>query len=808
MEKSFDLLGRMTKYEDGSGGWTTSVFDRFGKPTEVSDSTGSTTSFSYDRAKEPRGFVTSVTDSVAGRISASYGPDGQVMSQSLPGGVTLTIGYDANRTPVSRTYARSGDGTLIASSAAVENAAGQMVTHVTPGTSKRYSYDALGRLTGVQDSINGTPVCVARDYGYNVRGNRLSLSTAVSAAGGCVDPGDPGAGASTNTYIYDSADRLVEESAVGAGAWVYDPLGRVTTAPVRGSPNATVANEYFANDLIAAQTIEGVARQTWSLDAIGRFASYTNSAWAAGADGVPAWQEAVTKVNHYDSDSDSPAWIAEDRSLDSEITRYVDGLDGSLAVETGKSGDRVLQLVDLHGDVMTRLPIRDGEDTADWVGARVQSADEFGNPTDLTTGAARVSDGQSPGAEGRYGWLGGKQRSADALAGVVLMGVRLYDPGTGRFWSRDPSPGGNSTAYDYCSGDPVNCTDLDGQWGIFKALVKKVAKKVAAVAEVVATVVPGPIGVAAGAISAGAYAVTGNKAAALRMSVQAVAAMVPGGGAMVKAGFAAARAGGRVAAKAGQSLSRLTKRSCNSFTPETPVLMADGTTQPISDIDVGDLVAARDPITGELTAQPVLDVIVGYGDKHLIGITTARAPPSGEAYATAPMNEETWIATANHPIWVAGRGWTDAEELRTGDVTIGINGETRVVVGVIDHGWIADQTVLNLTVANVHTFAVGHGGEGSLVHNSSCPRLTHEFAKTLGQAYAKARAAKKQARADGFDAYINPARSGRYNGPNTIRSDVVVVTVKRSRGGRFVPMRKRPPVAIHHIIVRAGKRTG
>ena len=56
------------------------------------------------------------------------------------------------------------------------------------------------------------------------------------------------------------------------------------------------------------------------------------------------------------------------------------------------------------------------------------------------------------------------QAIADALAGVLLMGVRLYDPATGRFWSRDPSPGGNSTAYDYCSGDPVNCTDLDGHW--------------------------------------------------------------------------------------------------------------------------------------------------------------------------------------------------------------------------------------------------------------------------------------------------------------------------------------------------------
>lgn len=544
VKKSFDRLGRMTRYEDGSGGWTTSVFDRYGKPTQVSDSTGSTTSFTYDRAKEPRGLVTSVSDSVGGTISASYGPDGQVTSQSLPGGVELRIGYDANRTPVSRAYVRASDSAVISSSASLENSSGQMVTHATPAASKRYNYDPLGRLTNVQDTMSGTSLCVARNYGYDARGNRLSLATAVAGVNTCADPGNPGGAAvTTSTYTYDSADRLVTESGIDNGAWVYDPLGRITTAPVRGSPGARVANAFYANDLVASQTIEGVARQTWTLDAIGRFASYANQAWAVGGDGVAAWQGAVTKVNHYDSDSDSPAWIAEDASLPNEITRYVDGLDGDLAMETGRTGGRVLQLIDLHGDVMTELPIRDGQHTADWTALRHQTADEFGNPTDLTTGGRIASTGQAPGKDGRYGWLGGKQRSADALAGVLLMGVRLYDPATGRFWSRDPSPGGNATAYDYCSGDPVNCVDLDGQWGMPKIL-KKAMKKVAKVAEV-ASIIPGPIGAASAAISAGAYAATGNKRKAMQMATMVAISAVGGGAAIaaVKMGSVAVKAG-------------------------------------------------------------------------------------------------------------------------------------------------------------------------------------------------------------------------------------------------------------------------
>lgn len=44
------------------------------------------------------------------------------------------------------------------------------------------------------------------------------------------------------------------------------------------------------------------------------------------------------------------------------------------------------------------------------------------------------------------------------------MGVRLYDPATGRFLSMDPVPGGSANAYEYCGDDPLNRYDLDGRW--------------------------------------------------------------------------------------------------------------------------------------------------------------------------------------------------------------------------------------------------------------------------------------------------------------------------------------------------------
>jgi RHS repeat-associated protein len=97
---------------------------------------------------------------------------------------------------------------------------------------------------------------------------------------------------------------------------------------------------------------------------------------------------------------------------------------------------------------------------------------EYGTPRDTTT------TGTTTGTK-RYDWLGAKQRAADTPSGVTLMGVRLYNPTTGRFLSIDPIPGGNANAYEYCRADPVNCTDLDGKWGWAKKAwkwTKKAAK--------------------------------------------------------------------------------------------------------------------------------------------------------------------------------------------------------------------------------------------------------------------------------------------------------------------------------------------
>ncbi|WP_156163735.1 RHS repeat-associated core domain-containing protein, partial [Demequina subtropica] len=99
----------------------------------------------------------------------------------------------------------------------------------------------------------------------------------------------------------------------------------------------------------------------------------------------------------------------------------------------------------------------------DEYGRQITIAADTGDVTYDWTGTLATDTGALA-----YGWLGGSERATDGSTGLMLMGVRLYNPATGLFTSVDPVPGGNTTAYAYPQ-DPINKTDLDGKaWGWLK----------------------------------------------------------------------------------------------------------------------------------------------------------------------------------------------------------------------------------------------------------------------------------------------------------------------------------------------------
>ncbi|WP_420717809.1 DNRLRE domain-containing protein [Streptomyces sp. XY152] len=422
--KTYDKLGRLMSYTDADGGRTTSEYDHLDRPVKISDTVPSTVTYTYDHSAEPRGLATKATDSVAGEFSAGYDANGSLATESLPGGYTLTVAQDTTGSESSRVYTRNSDGATVYTDTVAESVHGQVTSH-QGWSAQKYAYDKAGRLTGVDDTVG--EVCTRRAYTFDKRANRTSLATSTAGPGsGCTS-----SGATTTTHSYDSADRLVDSG------YTYDAFGRTTALP-----GSTIG--YYTNDLVHRQTANG-KRQTWQLDATMRLRS-----WTVETSSGTTWTKTASKVNHYGDDGDSPRWITEDTTT-GELTRHVTSTAGDFVATTDKSGGTVLLLTTIHGDVALQLPL-----DADNAPVALDN-DEYGNSR---TDRAAV----------RYHWLGGEQRSAETLSGLVLMGVRLYNAENGRFLSTDPVPGGSANAYEYGNGDPVNQYDLDGR-------ISKKAKK-------------------------------------------------------------------------------------------------------------------------------------------------------------------------------------------------------------------------------------------------------------------------------------------------------------------------------------------
>ncbi|MER5609147.1 Hint domain-containing protein [Micromonospora tulbaghiae] len=165
-------------------------------------------------------------------------------------------------------------------------------------------------------------------------------------------------------------------------------------------------------------------------------------------------------------------------------------------------------------------------------------------------------------------------------------------------------------------------------------------------------------------------------------------------------GMWAARAGGGlIAAEGATNGTKLAAGLC-SFSAETQVLMADGTTKEMQDLRVGDVVAAADPETGKSGAESITNLWIHDDEMRLLTV-------DGESVAT----------TSGHPFWNASEHvWQPAGELEAGDALLTKVGGL-VFVRSLSAG-IGNQAAYNLRVTGLHTYYVLVGNTPVLVHNS------------------------------------------------------------------------------------------
>ena len=468
LSTTYNAVGAVGTYTDATGSKTTDGYDIDGRLIRRADGAGVTT-WTYDGTPgEHRGLTTLEDIGLASvqadggqkTFTATYDTAGRLAVQTYPGGITATHLYDNAGNQTRLTYKSAAGDVLMAFSQTI-GTGGTGVDHVVaqsstisgnPYSSQAFVDDPAGRLTTVQDTLNnsntGSSTCETRVYGFDSHSNRLTQRMYPAGPGGACSTS---AAPSMITDAFDAADRSISET--------YDVFGRVKTlgadwvgsglgshAAANGGPSGNVSLGYYSNDMVASQAQGAGATATSIAFTLDPNQNRINTEATTTGTGTDETTRTVT--NHYDDSSDSPAWTSTTKADGTaKSTWLVEGLDGGLDATINASGvdaTVTLSLANLHGDIVaTCAP--DATSIANY-----HETTEYGLPRNPATAADD------------YGWVGSHKRSTNDLAGLVLMGARLYNPTTGRFLSVDPIYRGNANTYTYPS-DPINGYDLTGQ---------------------------------------------------------------------------------------------------------------------------------------------------------------------------------------------------------------------------------------------------------------------------------------------------------------------------------------------------------
>ncbi|MBO3751987.1 hypothetical protein J5X84_38465 [Streptosporangiaceae bacterium NEAU-GS5] len=609
------------------------------------------------------------------------------------------------------------------------------VSGSTPGQSECFGYDGLHRLTSAytttasscptgSDGMGVDPY--NQTYSYDGVGNITTLTSQAQTA--TYTYPTPGASAvrpnavtsitrpsGTDSYGYDQAGQLTSRTDNGTnGSFTWTPLGQLSKATINGADTTMV---YDADG-------ERLIRR----DPNGSTTLYL------GSMEISATGQQITSKRYYSTP---------------------DGAQVAMRTSTGLTW----LMSGLHGS--TQLAVSDATTTV--------SRERY-----LPYGQRRGTD-DLPFTD--LGFLG---KVEDGSTGLDYLTARYYDPAIARFVSTDPlldlSRPQWANPYSYAGDNPIGQSDPTGlkpiitcqdeaRYGHLSAGCQKwaqeQARKTAREAEKERQRMLQALERAAAACSLGngfSLAAQSNCAQA-RAEVTAMLGFDPyamgetekqvsdmitsvmkfmtedivncyNGGATACAAFAAnfipgeklaagfgklaAKAAGRLGPRAEKVAQKFAQRvdgavaACSSFVPGTRVLMADGSHQAIEKVKVGDKVLAADPVTGKLKPEPILALIATKGDKDLVQLNVT----------THDKGHAVIVATAQHPFWAGRPGhWLTAAELAPG-MWLRTSAGTHAQIAAIGRMSVHDQTVHNLTVADLHTYYVLAGDQAILVHNT------------------------------------------------------------------------------------------
>ncbi|WP_149824173.1 RHS repeat-associated core domain-containing protein [Streptomyces tailanensis] len=680
--------------------------------------------------------------------SLEYTARGELAKQTKPNGNVLTVDYYLDGS-TKKTTEKQSDDTLVAEHALKYNANGHKVEDVlklmdaddhgdTIDNTYAYTYDPQDRIAKVAKTGDDDKT---EEYRHDAAGNVVWQT---------VDD-------TTTTHRYDR-NRLLTSTADGASStYNYDPLGRLDTVSFGGETIQKYRYDGFDRPAsITAGSGDSAKTTRMTYDAFDRT---VKEAVGSGDDAKTTLFTYLGITTHSlkEEVTDEGVTSFQYASWGQKLTQIKD--------EEDKDPETTQYLYHPHGDVEA-LTDKDG-DTKTTYGYTAYGK----NDTAQFTGADKPGSGGEP--EDPYNSYRFNGKRYDTTSGTYDMGFRTYDPGLNRFLTRDMYGGAladmslttdpfTGNRYAFAGGNPISFIEIDGHlFGLSWSDIGHAALDVVGLIPVVGEV--------ADLANCGWYAAEGEYVDAALSCASAIPFAGYGATAAKAAKYGdEALEALDTASDVGRQVDNATPPSAttpstsnppstsgadtpptnttnpptnttnppaadpapapappkvpdappatgatckigNSFTPGTQVLMADGTTKPIEDIEIGDKVAASDVETDDAQSRTVTRTIEGDGTKHLVTLTVDTDGKSGGKTSTI-------TATDGHRFWLPDLGrWVDADDLKRGQWLSSGGGSWVQITAVKARK--AQATVHNLTVEGLHTYLVLAGETPVLVHN-------------------------------------------------------------------------------------------
>ena len=149
------------------------------------------------------------------------------------------------------------------------------------------------------------------------------------------------------------------------------------------------------------------------------------------------------------------------------------------------------------------------------------------------------------------------------------------------------------------------------------------------------------------------------------------------------------------------------------FDPDSQVLMADGTTKAIIDVNIGDMVMSLNEDTGEFVPQPVVKTIVKHNSDDLVYIHLSNGKTRGMRAYHPLLTEKGWKALRPNLAETIMEAGELVDLLKEGDTLIGYEGNVRII-SIEQREEIENYDTYNLKIEGYHNYIVN----GIVVHNA------------------------------------------------------------------------------------------